>query len=141
MTMQKKPIQITNEKTGHTFTICKLPAIDGRELLKDYIEYNLPVVGNKLAAKQAMLKLISYVTVALEDGTNVALSTNELINNHVEDTDELTWLETEMVSYNFGFLGDINPAPLIMTALKMFQKISSSMKTWNPLSASSLAKE
>lgn len=137
---QKDPKQIINEKTGHAFTICKLPAIDGRELLKDYIEYNLPVVGNKLAAKQSMIKLISYVTVSLDDGTSIALSSNELINNHIEDTQELTWLETEMVSYNFGFLEDINPAPLIITAMKMLQKVSLSIKTLNPFSESSLVK-
>jgi len=139
--LQKNPKQIINEKTGHTFTICKLPAIDGRELVKDYVEYNLPVVGNKLAAKQAMLKLISYVTVNLEDGTNIALSSNELINNHVEDAEELTFIETEMVKYNFGFLADLNPAPLIMAGLKMLQKVSSSIKTLNPFSESSSVKD
>ncbi len=138
---QKNPKQIINDKTGHTFTICKLPAIDGRELLKDYIEYNLPVVGNKLAAKQAMIKLISYVTVSLDDGTSIALSSNELINNHIEDAEELTWIESEMVKYNFGFLADINPAPLIMTALKMMEKISLSIKTSNQFSGSSSVKK
>lgn len=139
--LQKSPKQIINEKTGHVFTICKLPAIDGRELLKDYIEYNLPVVGNKLAAKQAMIKLISYVTVSLDDGTSIALSSNELINNHIEDAEELSWIESEMVKYNFGFLADINPAPLIITALKMLQKVSSSIKTLNPFSEFSSAKK
>lgn len=137
---QKNPKQIINERTKHTFTIYKLPAIDGREIMKDYIEYNLPVIGNKLAAKDAMLKLISYVTVDLDDGTSIALSSKELINNHIEDTEELTWLEAEMVKYNFGFLADINPAPLIMTALKMLQKVSSSIKTLNPFSESLSAK-
>ena len=138
---QKNPKQIIHEKTNHTFTICKLPAIDGREIMKDYIEYNLPIIGNKLAAKAAMLKLISYVTVTLDDGTSIALSSNDLINNHIEDAEELTWIESEMVKYNFGFLADINPAPLIMTALKMLQKVSSSIKTLNPFSESLSAKE
>lgn len=137
---QKEKKQIESPISGTKFTICKLPAIEGRLLVKDYIEYNLPRIGNRLAAKEAALKLLSYVEVDLEDGTSVALSSNELINNHIKDTDEFAWLETQMVEYNFSFLGKINIAPLIIYVLKTLHQVFSGIGNSNQSSGSSLVK-
>ena len=122
MAINKKPLQIVNDKTGHAFVICKLPAIVGRELSREYINSNLPVVGNTEASTQAMTKLLSYVNAIDSSGKEVNLGTCDLIENHIEDTEELLWLEWEMVKYNFGFLVNINPFTLLLRGInKIFE--------------------
>lgn len=141
MTMNKNPMKITNERTGHQFIICKIPAIVGRELSKEYFNSNLPVIGSASASTKAMARLLSYVDAVKEDGDTINLGTCDLIENHVEDSDELRWLEDEMVNYNFGFLGSTNPLSAILTLLKQISGASSDTKTLTLSSDTSSTKE
>lgn len=141
MAMNKKPLEIKNDKTGHKFVICKVPAIVGRELSKEYINSNLPVVGNSSASTKAMTRLLSYVDAVVENGDNVNLGTSDLIENHIEDTEELLWLEWEMVKYNFGFLANINPLTLLLKGInKVFEAFKNTV-TSTQSSDTSLPKE
>ena len=140
--MNKKPIKIKNEKTGHEFVICKVPAIVGRELSKVYINSNLPVVGSATASTQAMIKLLSYVDAVKSDGEHINLGTSDLIENHIEDTDELLWLEWEMVKYNFGFLANINPLTLLLKGLnKVLEAFKNTATSTQSLDTSSIKEQ
>lgn len=138
MAINKKPLKITNEKTGHEFIICKLPAIVGRELSKAYLNSNLPVVGSSSASTKAMVELLSYVDAVKPDGEQINLGTSDLIENHIEDTEELLWLEWEMVKYNFGFLANINPLTLILKGVnKVLEALKNTATSTQSLDTSS----
>ena len=138
MAINKKPLKIKNEKTGHEFIICKLPAIVGRELSKDYLNSNLPVVGSSSASTKAMVELLSYVDAVKPGGDQINLGTSDLIENHIEDTEELLWLEWEMVKYNFGFLANINPLTLILKGVnKVLEALRNTATSTQSLDTSS----
>ena len=140
--MNKKPLKIKNEKTGHEFIICKLPAIVGRELSKEYITSNLPVIGGASASTKAMSRLLSYVNAVKPDGDTINLGTSDLIENHIEDTDELVWLEWEMVKYNFGFLANINPLTLLLKGVnKLLEAFKSTATSTQSLDSSSIKEQ
>lgn len=141
MAIQKQPKQIINDKTKHAFIICKLPAIVGRELSREYINSNLPVIGNTSASTKAMTQLLSYVNAIDSSGKEVNLGTSDLIENHIEDTEELLWLEWEMVKYNFGFLANINPFTLLLRGINKVLEAFKSTVTSTPSSDTSLVKE
>lgn len=133
MAINKKPMKIKNDKTGHEFIIYKLPAIVGRELSREYVTSNLPMVGGSSASTNAMTRLLSYVDAVKPDGEQINLGTSDLIENHIEDTAELVWLEWEMVKYNFGFLANINPLTLLLKGvnkvLEAFKNIATSTQS------------
>lgn len=141
MTMNKSPMKITNERTKHQFIICKIPAIVGRELSKEYFNSNLPVIGSTAASTKAMARLLSYVDAVKDDGDTINLGTCDLIENHIEDTEELRWLEDEMVNYNFGFLGSTNPLFSILKMLKQMLEASKGTEMLTPSSDISSTKE
>lgn len=140
--MNKKPLKIKNDKTGHEFIICKLPAIVGRELSKEYITSNLPVIGGASASTKAMSRLLSYVDAVKPDGDTINLGTSDLIENHIEDTDELVWLEWEMVKYNFGFLANINPLTLLLKGVnKLLEAFKNTATSTQSLDSSSIKEQ
>lgn len=140
--MNKKPLKIKNEKTGHEFIICKVPAIIGREISKEYITSNLPIIGGASASASTMAKLLSYVDAVKPDGDKVNLGTSDLIENHIEDTDELVWLEWEMVKYNFGFLANINPLTLLLKGVhKLLEALKSTRTSIPSLDTSSIKEQ
>lgn len=142
MAMNKKPLKIKNDKTGHEFIICKLPAIVGRELSREYVTSNLPVVGGSSASTNAMTRLLSYVDAVKEDGEQINLGTSDLIENHIEDAEELVWLEWEMVKYNFGFLANINPLTLLLKGVnKLLEAFKSTAMSTQSSDTSSIKEQ
>lgn len=91
------------EKEPKTFIVSKLPAIDGREVALKYPVSNVPKLGDYEVSKEIMLKLLSYVAVVDQEGRQIQLSTEALVNNHVPDAEVLFRLEAAMIDYNFGF--------------------------------------
>ena len=87
------------------FTIHRLPATVGREIAYQYLSANLPAVGKYEVSKQLRDKLMSYVTVQIND-TQVALTSDELIDNHCRDWETADKVEDEMLKYNTSFLAD-----------------------------------
>lgn len=140
--MNKKPKKIKNDKTGHEFIICKLPAIVGREISKEYITSNLPIIGGASASANTMTRLLSYVYAVKQDGEQINLGTSDLIENHIEDTDELVWLEWEMVKYNFGFLANINPLTLLLKGVnKLLEAFKNTATSTHSLDTSSIKEQ
>lgn len=96
------------EVRGRKYTISKLPATVGREIMFMYPTSNIPKIGDYKSSQSIMLKLMSYVAVILPDGRELRLTTEDLVNNHVPDAETLLCLEKEMFKYNFNFFQNGN---------------------------------
>lgn len=91
------------EIKGKRYVISKFPATAGREILMKYPASNVPKLGDYDESHAAMLKLMGYVEAVTEDGRQIRLVTEALINNHVLDWETLVQLEKEMIGYNCSF--------------------------------------
>lgn len=85
------------------FIISKFPAIPGREILTQYPVTAAPKVGEYQANEALMLKLMAYVAVEHDDGSQQRLTNAALVNNHVPDPECLMRLEWAMLEYNCSF--------------------------------------
>lgn len=88
-----------------TFVISRLPAIPMREVMAKYPVSNIPKLGEYQASKDVMKLLMSYVAVRVDDGREITLSNEALINNHIVDGEQLLRLEYAMLQYNTSFFG------------------------------------
>lgn len=88
-----------------TFIISKLPAIPMREIMAKYPVANIPKLGEYQASKEVMKLLMSYVAVVVEDGREIRLVNEALINNHVVDGEQLLRIEYATLQYNTSFFG------------------------------------
>lgn len=82
------------------YIISRLPAIVGREVLAKYSGSMIPATGKYDVSEEAMLKLVSYSAKVLEDGTEVALRSKGLVDNHVDSCETLIKLELQILMYN-----------------------------------------
>lgn len=105
------------EVKGKKYIISKMPATVAREVLFKYPTSNLPKIGDYAVSQEIMLKLMSYVAVVLDDGTELELKTQTLVDNHVPSAEALILLEKEMFVYNYGFFKD-GTASAFLTALE-----------------------
>lgn len=105
------------EIRGRKYIISKLPATVGREVLFKYPTSNIPKIGDYAVSQEIMLKLLSYVAVPLEDGRQIELNTQALVDNHVPNAETLILLEKEMFMYNYDFFQD-GTASAFLTALE-----------------------
>lgn len=99
----KKPIDIEvldQEGNLKTFTISRLPALVGREVMAKYISGNTPKIGEYDVSEEAMLLLFKYI-----EADGIRLVNKDLINNHVSDATQLITLEFKMLQYNSSLLG------------------------------------
>lgn len=103
MTELKKPIEVSvadQEGNLKTFTISRLPALVGREVMAKYISGNSPKIGEYDISEEAMLLLFKYI-----EFEGIRLINKDLINNHVSDSTQLITLEFRMLQYNSNLLG------------------------------------
>lgn len=101
MMIKPKEITIGNK----AYVISKFTAIEGREIVTQYLASGMPKLGDYKRNEELMLKLMCYVGVPQENGT-LNLSTSALVNNHVEDWEALTKIEMAMMEYNCSFFRD-----------------------------------
>ena len=100
-----KPKEISIEDIDgdiQKYTISRVPATVGREILANYPINLAPKVGDYKVNEKMMLKLISYVAVQLGDKQQ-KLETKGLIDNHCPDPLTLMRLEMAMLEYNTNF--------------------------------------
>lgn len=103
--IKPKSIKLKNlDGEDREFTISRFPSTVCREVMAKYPLSNLPKLGEYKASEEAMLLLMSYVTVVRED-REIRLSTKDLVDNHVDDGILLTRIEIQMIEYNTGFFG------------------------------------
>ena len=62
---------------------------------------------------EIMLKLMSYVSVVMPDGSELPLSTQTLVDNHVPSAEALILLEREMFMYNYDFFQNGNASAFL----------------------------
>lgn len=106
MSLQPKPVQIEcHDGTSKEFILSKFPAIAGREIITQYPLSALPKLGDYATNKAMMLKIMSYVSVPTAAGP-LALSTEQLVDNHVPDFECLMRLEMAMIEYNVSFFAN-----------------------------------
>ena len=86
-----------------TFAIGKIPAIPCREIVCKYPMSALPRIGDYGVNEETMLKLMAYVSVETPAGM-LALTSRDLVNNHVTDFEMLAKLEWLTLEHNVGFL-------------------------------------
>lgn len=107
--------------TTVTLVVSKLPAIQGREIMTQYVVSAMPKVGDYENNATLMRKMMAYAAVRLEDGTTLQLTNDALINNHLGDWETLIKAEYQMLEYNTSFLKKHVTAdglPQLMTMLK-----------------------
>ncbi|CNI48426.1 hypothetical protein [Yersinia pekkanenii] len=86
-----------------TYILSKFPAIAGREIVTQYPTTGAPKIGDYKTNEALMLKLMAYVAVPVEGGSQIPLTTSALVNNHVPDFETLMKLEWAMMEYNCSF--------------------------------------
>lgn len=98
--IQPKEIEIR----GKTYVIGKFPAIEGRSVIAMYPGANLlQFKGDEKAMLAALRKVMTFVAAKLDDGREIRLNSETLINNHVPDWECLVMLEMEVLTYNCSF--------------------------------------
>lgn len=127
-----KPLEIEVKDIDgilHKFTISRLPAVAGREILAKYLGGTMPKVGDYKDNHESMLKMMKYVAVEI-DGQLQTLETQSLIDNHIPDTECLLRLEIEMIRHNTSFFGNAGSSSLLDFLLqKIKDSIPSNFKT------------
>lgn len=127
-----KPLEIEVKDIDgnlHKYTISRLPAVAGREILAKYLGGTMPKVGDYKDNHESMLKMMKYVAVEI-DGELQTLDTQALIDNHIPDTECLLRLEIEMIRHNTSFFGNAGSSNLLDFLLqKIKDSIPSNFKT------------
>lgn len=91
------------------FKIHRLPAIEGRKIAYQFLNSNMPGIGDYKLSKELSDLMMRYVTVKIgEEGSEKEqpLTSDLLINNHVGDWEVLSKLEDLMFAHNTSFLVD-----------------------------------
>ena len=92
--IEEKEITVkTQAGVDKAFIISKFPAIAGREIIAKYPLSGMPKLGDYQVNEETMLKLMCYVAAKTPDGGQIALTTKELINNHIPEWETLARIE------------------------------------------------
>ena len=97
MTDETKEIKIADK----TFILHKAPIVQARKISILYAPNDNGVI-NAGTSQEGMLMLMQYVSVRLDGGKEVALVTEDLINNHVPSVTALMQLEAAEFEFNFS---------------------------------------
>ncbi len=102
--LEPKEISIkTQAGTDKVYIISKFPAVAGREIIAKYPISGMPKLGDYQVNEETMLKLMCHVAIKTPDGSQIALTTRALIDNHVPEWETLARIEVEMMGYNCSF--------------------------------------
>lgn len=116
--IKPKEVQVKDvDGNLHTFTISRLPATVGREVLAKYTFSNMPKAGDYQQSQEVLVLLMSYVAKHVDD-LEIRLKTQSLIDNHVPDAEALLRLEIEMMRYNTSFFANGSASSLLDLALE-----------------------
>jgi hypothetical protein len=128
--IQPKLIEVENaDGISKTFVISKLPYSVGREVLSQFVPTGMPKVGDYQANHELMLKMMKFIAVIKEDGTEQRLTTQALIDNHIDGFKQGVILEKAMLEYNIGFFGQGNLSTFFEDFKTMLPKLISEMLT------------
>lgn len=119
----------TPDGKDKTFILSKFPAIQGREIVCKYPTSGMPKIGDYSTNEETMLKLMKFVSVKTDNGDELALTTNALIDNHVGDWETLSKIEIAMMEYNCSFFRDGKISSFFDTMKASAERILSSTLT------------
>ena len=104
--IKPKPVTVsTQDGEELEFTIHRLPSTIGIDIAYQYMQANMPAVGNYKKADELRKLLMSHVTKDI-NGDQTPLDSDDLLNNHCPDWEVISQLEDAMISYNTSFLED-----------------------------------
>lgn len=104
--MENQKIVVITNQDGSTgrYLLKRWSPIDGRAIVAGYPLTMLPKIGEYDRNEKLMHRLMSYVSYVNESGNETALTTPELIDNHVRDWFSLAALEVESFRFNVSWL-------------------------------------
>lgn len=127
---------------GKKFIISKLPACAGREIGHLYAPSIAPKIkigtvelnGDYATNELIMKKLMAFVAVKSDNGTEIRLDSQTLIDQHVYKVGEDAWLmlreiENEMIAYNCAFFRDGRISNFLDSFGQIFQDVISTAST------------
>ncbi len=91
------------EIDGRQFILHKLDYWSGREIITQYPLSGMPKLGDYHRNEELAFKLLSHVSIPMDSGLPLKLSTKELIANHVGGWETGMKLEWAMIQYNTSF--------------------------------------
>ena len=100
----------TVEINGKKFIINQAPATVAYEVA---LRYREAINNSKDSVSEQMVclnKLLKYVQVDLGDGRKMALDSDSVVNQHIQNVDDLVSLQKEVMAVNFGFFLNENPS-------------------------------
>lgn len=122
--LKPKEVKLSDQDgIERTYMVSRLPAVAGREIVTQYPLSAMPKVGDYAVNEGMMLKLMKYVAVIKDDGTELRLVTRELVDNHVSDWETLAKLEMAMMEHNVSFFRNGR-------ALNFFEAIARKAQPW-----------
>lgn len=103
--IETKPLTLTTQAgVTKTFILSKFPAVAGREIVTKYPVSNIPKIGEYQQSEEVMLKLMAFVAVQPDNGSEpIRLTTRALVDNHCDDWETLAKLEWAQLEYNVSF--------------------------------------
>lgn len=105
---------------GKIYILCKLPAVEGREIMTQYPISAVPKMGEYKTNEEMMYKLIAHVAIKNpQTQQEMKLVNKDMINNHVKDWETLMKLEYMMMEYNCSFLADGKISTFLESILEM----------------------
>lgn len=127
-----KEITVTDgDEKERTFTLTKMPAFEGFEIMARYpaslAASTIPKIADWPLVNELQLKILKYVYVSI-NGRPVPLSTQALIDNHTGDWECMAKLIAAEVEYNNSFFRKgIVSGFFAEVAEKMIRKISETL--------------
>ena len=103
--IEPKTVEIEDQQgKTHTFKIGEMPYLDGgREVCSQYITTAAPLVGKYKENQELAVKMFRHISKVTEDGGEIKLTTEALINNHIPDFMTGVRLEVAALEHNVGF--------------------------------------
>lgn len=105
MLINPKDITLTGrDGTERRYRIGQIPYLSGgREVCLNFVTTAMPKLGDRKENEDLARKMFAHIAVILEDNTELLLTTDALVNNHVPDFLVGIKLEEAALEHNVGF--------------------------------------
>jgi hypothetical protein len=128
MIQEKEIVLECADGSNKTYYLSKFNAIDGREIATQYPISAMPKIGDYKTNEELMFKIMRFVYVDI-NGNKQALSTEQMIKNHVPEFETLIKLELAMMEYNCSFFANGKVSAFFDALTKNVQALITSMLT------------
>lgn len=136
--IDRKEISITTQAgTEKKYIISKVPYLaGGREICTQFVPTATPKIGDYAANEALALKMFAHIEVVLQDGTTIALSTSDLVSNHVPDFITGIKLEEAMLEHNMGFSVIAKASGFLSELTEILKQLNTKISTASPAQSS-----